>query len=93
MKTLLSLVIILTLPCFCLNAEICPEPISHSETDSTGTGGSLPGMGWGDTSDDATKVKEIEVPVDTSAIYNLSGQKSKEEGLVIKNYKCYILKK
>jgi len=62
--------------------------------DSTGTGGEIPGMGWGDTTN-TTALKMVQSKADTATCYDLSGRKIKNEpkSFIIKNGKCLLIVK
>lgn len=70
-----------------------PEATATCTGDSTGTGGSLPGMGWGDTTN-TTTLKTVRAKADTAACYDLSGKviKNNTKTIIIKNGKCQIIK-
>lgn len=69
------------------------SPLSDG-VDSTGTGGNLPDMGWGDTAN-TTVIQDMQLHVDTAISYDLSGKaiKNNTKSIIIKNSKCRIIKR
>lgn len=86
------------LTCLCANADVkvgaCVA--SDADTTATNTGGTIPGMGWGNqgTGEETSSADQrVTWPTDSVQTFNLSGQKSNPQGIVIKNHKCIIIKK
>lgn len=67
-----------------------PEAASTCADDSTGTGGNLPGMGWGDETD----IKKVQQQNDSTKTYDINGRTVAETNkqIIIKKGKCQIIK-
>ena len=63
--------------------------------DTTGTGGSLPNMEWGDTAQTTTALPSLPTCADTAVCYDLNGRVMKTINggqLMIRNGKCRVLR-
>ena len=94
MRKALALISVFLFVCFWQGAGsyALSYPLSDG-VDSTGTGGNLPDMGWGDTTN-TTALKTVRAKADTAVCYDLSGKaiKNNTKSIIIKNGKCQIIK-
>lgn len=93
MRKVLSVIFVFLFVCLWQGVESYALPCSMSNgTDSIGTGGSLPGMGWGDTAN-TTAIQKVKTHVDTVICYDLNGKavKKNSKSIIIKNGKCRII--
>lgn len=95
MRKAIALISVFLFVCIWQGAEsyALSYPMSD-DTDTTGTGGNLPSMGWGDTAN-STDLQFVQTHIDTALSYDLNGKAldDKSKSIIIKNGRCRIIKR